>query len=237
MSLFRRNSSQNNITNCSTSSWSCDTCSREFTRKFILNWHKEIHVHPDQRPNIPCKTCGKNFTRGDNYRNHAKAFHGTDITAENSEQPQKLRALQPDDYTVGWICASASEYETALAILDEIHEDLEIPGVDLDSYSLGSMKGHNIVLACLPAGESFETSATHINRAFPSIKFGSMGGFGSEVSPETGLGGVGAPASVTSATSSSSFQLSSPLTSPQTSTSWLKVILSNSNLVDMLICV
>lgn len=35
-------------------------------------------------------------------------------------------------------------------MLDEEHEPLEKPRNDHDAYTLGSIYGHNIVIACLP---------------------------------------------------------------------------------------
>ena len=54
-----------------------------------------------------------------------------------------------DDYTVGWVCALPLEMAAAKAMLDRIHADLPAdPSVnDTNSYILGSLNGHNVVLS------------------------------------------------------------------------------------------
>ncbi|KAJ5621451.1 nucleoside phosphorylase domain-containing protein [Penicillium herquei] len=87
------------------------------------------------------------------------------------------------DYTVGWICALPVELAAAKAILDEIHP--RISRTDHGIYTLGALDGHNIVIACLPAGvygtSSASIVATQMLHAFPSITFGLMVGIGGGV--------------------------------------------------------
>ena len=61
-----------------------------------------------------------------------------------------------DDYTVGWICALPLELTAAKATLDQIHSSLpgDAAANDTDSYILGSISGHNVVVACLSSGET-----------------------------------------------------------------------------------
>jgi hypothetical protein len=61
------------------------------------------------------------------------------------------RRLQPEDYTVGWICALPVELATAAEMLDEEHEDLPQSANDTNLYTLGRIGQHNVVVACLPA--------------------------------------------------------------------------------------
>ncbi|KXJ86460.1 hypothetical protein Micbo1qcDRAFT_219483 [Microdochium bolleyi] len=89
----------------------------------------------------------------------------------------------PRKYTVGWICALSLEFDAAQALLDEEHD--EIPPVaqrDDNSYALGSIGKHNIVLAVLPDGEYGLTSATAVARnmlhSFPNVRIGLMVGIG-----------------------------------------------------------
>ncbi|KAK6338577.1 hypothetical protein TWF730_002640 [Orbilia blumenaviensis] len=88
------------------------------------------------------------------------------------------------DYTVGWICALPIEKAAAIAVLDEKHEGLPAIAGEEDSntYTLGRVGHHNVVIACLPAGNygtnSAATVATHLRRSFPSVKFGLMVGIG-----------------------------------------------------------
>ncbi|KAI0125272.1 hypothetical protein BJ170DRAFT_585271, partial [Xylariales sp. AK1849] len=57
----------------------------------------------------------------------------------------------PDAYTIGWICAVGTELVAATAFLDEKHDDPEhLPVNDNNTYILGRIGKHNIVIAALP---------------------------------------------------------------------------------------
>lgn len=90
----------------------------------------------------------------------------------------------PEDYTVGWICAIEPEYLAAQLCLDETHPNLTYrPSPhDTNTYVLGKISDHNIVIACLPAGSygisSAVTVATNMLRSFPNIRVGLMVGIG-----------------------------------------------------------
>lgn len=92
-----------------------------------------------------------------------------------------------DDYTVGWICALPLEMAAAKATLDQIFPDLPSdPGTnDTNAYILGSLNGHNVVVACLPAGVYGNTSATTVIlqmlASFKSIRLNLMVGVGGGV--------------------------------------------------------
>ena len=57
-----------------------------------------------------------------------------------------------DDYTVGWICALETELAASQGMLDEEHPDLPQAENDTNTYTLGRIGQHNVVLACLPSG-------------------------------------------------------------------------------------
>jgi nucleoside phosphorylase len=57
------------------------------------------------------------------------------------------------DYKVGWICALEKELAVGEAMLDEIHESLPAASNDTNTCTLGRIGSHNIVMACLPAGQ------------------------------------------------------------------------------------
>jgi nucleoside phosphorylase len=102
----------------------------------------------------------------------------------------KPRALVKNDYTVGWVCALPHEMMAAKGMLDEIHEDLEEQDTsDHNSYILGQIHHHNIVIASLPAGvygtTPAATVAKDILRTFPSIRFGLMVGIGGGAASST----------------------------------------------------
>ncbi|KAI1774165.1 purine and uridine phosphorylase [Hypoxylon cercidicola] len=99
-----------------------------------------------------------------------------------------------NDYTVGWVCALPKEQTAATAMLDQRHADLPKPPNDHNTYTLGSIGKHNIVIACLPKGKIGTTPATTVAlqmiSTFSSIKFGLMVGIGGGIPPKVRLGDV-----------------------------------------------
>jgi nucleoside phosphorylase len=93
--------------------------------------------------------------------------------------------LTNDDYTVGWMCALKEELAASRAMLDEEHPRLSQVEHDNNSYTLGRIGQHNVVLACLPSGSlgavPTATAATNMLRSFPRIRFGLMVGIGGGV--------------------------------------------------------
>jgi nucleoside phosphorylase len=93
--------------------------------------------------------------------------------------------LSHHDYTVGWVCALPDELTAAQEMLDEEHQDLPPNHNDSNIYTLGSIGAHNVVLACLPAGQTGTNSAAAVamqmKNTFPAIRFGLMVGIGGGV--------------------------------------------------------
>jgi hypothetical protein len=93
--------------------------------------------------------------------------------------------FQREAYTVGWVCALPIELAAAQEMLDEEHEDLEQDENDSNLYSFGSIGGHKVVLACLPAGQTGTNSAAAVamqmKATFKGIRFGLMVGIGGGV--------------------------------------------------------
>ena len=89
----------------------------------------------------------------------------------------------PGLYTIGWVCATAIARTAAKFILDEVHDDLDatLPN-DTNSYLLGKVGVHNVVICVLPSGEygisTASSCATNMLRTFPNIRFGLMVGIG-----------------------------------------------------------
>ncbi|KAF4333421.1 hypothetical protein FBEOM_12767 [Fusarium beomiforme] len=89
----------------------------------------------------------------------------------------------PQDYTVGWICALAAEFVAAQAFLDEEHEGpREVAQNDNNNYALGRIGNHNIVIAVLPDKEYGTAVAAAVARdmlgSFPNIRIGLLVGVG-----------------------------------------------------------
>jgi nucleoside phosphorylase len=89
-----------------------------------------------------------------------------------------------NEFQIGWICALAVEAAAAKEMLDEKFEPLdEQDATDPNAYILGRIGKHNIVIACLPAGQYGTSSATtvanHLTRTFSkSLRVGLMVGVG-----------------------------------------------------------
>ncbi|KAL7931924.1 ankyrin repeat-containing domain protein [Trichoderma chlorosporum] len=92
----------------------------------------------------------------------------------------------PNDYTVGWICAISTESVAARAFLDEEHDPPDaVSRHDNNVYTLGKMGKHNVVIAALPDGEYGISAAASVARdmlhSFPNVRIGLMVGIGGGV--------------------------------------------------------
>ena len=97
------------------------------------------------------------------------------------QQPRLTRK----DYTIGWVCALPIELAAAQEMLDEEHEGLPQELNDPNIYTLGRIGEHNVVIACLPAGQTGTHSAAAVavqmKTRFNAIRFGLMVGIGGGV--------------------------------------------------------
>ncbi|KAM0208164.1 hypothetical protein ACHAQI_007174 [Fusarium lateritium] len=126
---------------------------------------------------------------GGGKRDHQPDPRHDDATAR---APKRSRALDAspinhestlEAYTVGWVCALPLEMAAAKGMLDSIHPNpTQQDPADHNSYVLGDIWGHNVVIACLPAGIHGTTPAATVAkdmlRTFRSIRFGLMVGIG-----------------------------------------------------------
>ncbi|OGM41663.1 ankyrin repeat domain protein [Aspergillus bombycis] len=96
------------------------------------------------------------------------------------------------DYAIGWICPLAVEQTAALLMLDETHDRLSQQPADQNVYTLGSIGGHNIVVAGLhQAGNSpAATVVTQMRNTFPNIHYVLLVGIGGGVPVKTESGWV-----------------------------------------------
>ena len=89
-----------------------------------------------------------------------------------------------DVFQIGWICALPIEAAAAAEMLDENFGILEEQvAADTNTYTLGRIGKHHIVIACLPGGQYGTTSATTVAnnmiRTFStSLRIGLMVGIG-----------------------------------------------------------
>ncbi|KAI9369184.1 hypothetical protein BJX61DRAFT_545836 [Aspergillus egyptiacus] len=109
-----------------------------------------------------------------------------------SHQPKRQKTFhhglptsRHDQYTVGWICALHIEMAAARAMLDEVHETPPKHTDDNNTYVVGSIKQHNVVIACLPDGQYGTNNAaivaTNMLRTFQRTRICLMVGIGGGV--------------------------------------------------------
>ncbi|KAM0547820.1 hypothetical protein ACHAPJ_010166 [Fusarium lateritium] len=102
---------------------------------------------------------------------------------EPVQPPTERNMLDTGEYTVGWICALPEEFLAAQEFLDEEHGQPEWRSPnDTNSYVLGAIGKHNVVIAVLPMGEYGTASAADVAinmlRSFPNVRVGLMVGIG-----------------------------------------------------------
>ncbi|KEQ80712.1 WD40 repeat-like protein, partial [Aureobasidium pullulans EXF-150] len=102
------------------------------------------------------------------------------------------KKLTHEDYVVGWICPMRVEYTAALLMLDEEHEILGQDVADENIYTLGSINGHNVVLATLPKTGNSPTARvmTNMSRTFQALRFYLLVGIGGGIPVRTDDGPV-----------------------------------------------
>ena len=97
----------------------------------------------------------------------------------------KRHRLRREDYTVGWVCALPIELAAAQEVLDEEDDLFPHDSNDTNLYTLGRVGEHNVIIACLPAGQTGTNSAAAVavqmKLKFPSIRLGLMVGIGGGV--------------------------------------------------------
>lgn len=97
--------------------------------------------------------------------------------------------LGREDYTVGLVYTLPIELTAAQEMLDNEHADLPQDSDDANTYTLGRIGEHNVVIACLPTGQTGTNSAAAVvlqmKSTFRAIQFALMVGIGGGVpSPE-----------------------------------------------------
>ncbi|KAH8601083.1 hypothetical protein B0O99DRAFT_681117 [Bisporella sp. PMI_857] len=94
--------------------------------------------------------------------------------------------LERNIYTIGWICAVGKELVAATSFLDEKHDDPDqLPTNDNNTYILGRIGKHNVVIAALPHWQYGLVSAATVARdmvcSFPNVRIGLLVGIGGGV--------------------------------------------------------
>ncbi|RBR26463.1 uncharacterized protein FIESC28_00757 [Fusarium coffeatum] len=81
----------------------------------------------------------------------------------------------PLNYTIGWICATETGFITAQAFLDKTHpRHSPLSKIDTNTYVLGSMGNHSVVITVLPPGKADAVNAartgTLLRRSFVNVE-------------------------------------------------------------------
>ncbi|KAK6507942.1 hypothetical protein TWF481_006362 [Arthrobotrys musiformis] len=97
-----------------------------------------------------------------------------------------MTPLDSRNYTVGCICALPVEMAAVTAMLDEEHDKpTQQDSHDQNTYTLGRIGEHNVVIACLPDGVygtvSAATLGEQMRMSFRNIRFALMVGIGGGV--------------------------------------------------------
>lgn len=111
---------------------------------------------------------------------HRTSNEDLEITIQDRTRPRE--SLSYDDYTVAWICALPLELAAAQAVLDDVHEDLPMNQRDSNHYTVGNIRDHNIVIACLPTDQygivKAASVASNLKWTFKSLRFTFTTGIG-----------------------------------------------------------
>ncbi|BAE55706.1 unnamed protein product [Aspergillus oryzae RIB40] len=100
----------------------------------------------------------------------------------NHDDNRPWLRLSHHSYTVGWICAVEPEHVAATVFLDEEHEGLDsLSSKDNNTYTLGRIGGHNVVIAVMPndyGTTSASLAARDMLHSFSNIRTCVMVGIG-----------------------------------------------------------
>ncbi|GKT48470.1 kinesin light chain [Colletotrichum spaethianum] len=95
------------------------------------------------------------------------------------------KSVPARDFTVGWVCALPIELAAAAEMMDEEFAELPSQPTDSNVYSFGRVGDHNVVAACMPAGQmgtaQAATVASQMKNSFPSLRFSILVGVGGGV--------------------------------------------------------
>ncbi|KAK1992852.1 phosphorylase superfamily protein [Colletotrichum falcatum] len=93
-----------------------------------------------------------------------------------------LASVTASEFTIGWVCALPIELAAAAEMMDEEFADLPSRAGDSNIYTLGRIGAHNVVAACLPAGQIGASQAavvaSQMKSGFPSLRFSVLVGVG-----------------------------------------------------------
>jgi nucleoside phosphorylase len=155
-----------------------------------LNLHRTFHMvrrEPQATSECPKRLRDVTYLPSMSKRQR-RGSQANDEPADHSSK-QRLEGhseiLSHNDYTIGWVCALYIEMAAAQAMLDDFHEPLPKSPNDSNTYILGRIGPHNVVIACLPTdgygNNNAVTVACNMFRSFSSIRSCFLVGIGGGV--------------------------------------------------------
>ncbi|RPA79252.1 purine and uridine phosphorylase [Ascobolus immersus RN42] len=162
----------------------------------LMERKRQGHLAADaSKYRVPSFALSDSFSRAetivDDSSNASSTVHKQDLVSSDdsgnqqrsstllkSRDPNKHLPHNNDLYRVAWICMVTDVYDSALLMLDEIHgrPSLRSEG-DINQYTLGSIKRHNIVVAPLGAMPILRMMKFLMN-TFPRIEISVVVGTG-----------------------------------------------------------
>ena len=85
--------------------------------------------------------------------------------------PRPPLSLTRDDYTIGWISALTVESAAAAAMLDIKHKALQVAPGDTNTYILGAVGEHNVVMACINEASGLSAHIVARNLNFHNVRY------------------------------------------------------------------
>ncbi|KEY70193.1 hypothetical protein S7711_03413 [Stachybotrys chartarum IBT 7711] len=103
-----------------------------------------------------------------------------------------LKKLRHKSYEIGWICLLEVEQLAAIDMLDEDHEPLSQSYANHNVHHLGSINGHNVVIAGLHQTGNCPAVVvvTQMRMTFRNLEFGLLVGIGGGVPAVTDEGPI-----------------------------------------------
>ncbi|OAQ96055.1 hypothetical protein LLEC1_04624 [Akanthomyces lecanii] len=175
--------------------------------QFLLDWYEPGGVLDRYWPSpkfdwllffsclgLPIQMPKRGHLDGEEDTSHAeKARKLDDLRSVSVRINATVPNVTNEDYTIGWICALATEYVAARALLDDKHGKPEyLSPNDGNNYTLGQMGHHKVVIAVLPDGKYGTASAAAVASdmmcSFRNVRVGLMVGIaGGAPSPKNDI--------------------------------------------------
>ncbi|KIL84606.1 hypothetical protein FAVG1_12132 [Fusarium avenaceum] len=156
------------------------------------NLKMRLNSNFPQRPQ-ESESASKSVARHVNEYNASRPFAEGYLGVSTATPPVNFEHARPGaaanqnapectEYTVGWICALPKEMAAAEEMLDEVFKRPGQGMLDDNSYVVGRIAHHKMVIVCLPFGVAGTTSATRVaeqmRQTFTALRYTLLVGVG-----------------------------------------------------------